>query len=151
MHGPCIPADIRRICLPLAALSALDLPRQDRLRCSYFRLYDRLKPPDTDSRQFPECRISVPVAASLLRGVSSTYIRQPMGMDARSMPTQEMVIRDGQPIWRVCGQGLCIEDASGIRAMTILRALCSSRGIELPSGGHQLPMRGPAEVDEPGV
>lgn len=72
-------------------------------------------------------------------------------MDTRSMPTQEVVIRDGQPIWRVCGQGLCVEDRSGTRALSAFRALCASRGIELPSGGHTLPWRGPSEVDEPGV
>lgn len=72
-------------------------------------------------------------------------------MDIRSCPTQEVVIRDGQPIWRVCGQGLCVEEASGVRAMSAFRALASSRGITLPSGEPELPWRGPCEVDEPGV
>jgi hypothetical protein len=72
-------------------------------------------------------------------------------MDTRRMPTQELVIRNGQAVWRVCAQGLCVEDASGVRAMAVFRELATSRGIELPSAGQELPWRGPSEVDEPGV
>lgn len=71
-------------------------------------------------------------------------------MDTRNLPTREVVVRNGQPIWRVCGQGLCVEDASGTRATSAFEALCLSRGITLPSG-PQRPCRGPSEVDEPGV
>lgn len=67
------------------------------------------------------------------------------------MPTQELVIRNGQAIWRVCAQGLCVEDASGVRAMSAFKALCQSRGISLPETGATLPFRGPSDVDEPGV
>lgn len=72
-------------------------------------------------------------------------------MDARNLPTREVVIRDGQPIWRVCGGGICVEEHSGVRAMEALRAMALSHGIELPAGCPSLPMRGPSEVDEPGV
>jgi hypothetical protein len=72
-------------------------------------------------------------------------------MDFRRLPTQELVIRDGQPIWRVCGQGYCVEDPSGTRAMASFKALCLSRGIEPSCDGPELPCRGPSEADEPGV
>lgn len=72
-------------------------------------------------------------------------------MDTRQLPTTEVVIRDGQPVWRVCGGGLCVENQSGIRAMTTFRAMAVSHGIELPSSSPSLPWRGPSEVDEPGV
>jgi hypothetical protein len=72
-------------------------------------------------------------------------------MDTRSLPTQEVVIRDGQPVWRVCGAGLCVEDASGTRAMSAFRALCLSRGIEAPCIDPIMPCRGPFESDEAGV
>lgn len=72
-------------------------------------------------------------------------------MDYRNMPELEVVIRDGQPIWRVCGMGLCVEDGSGTRAAEVFDALCRSRGVELPRFGEYRPHRGPCEVDEPGV
>jgi hypothetical protein len=72
-------------------------------------------------------------------------------MDLRQLPTQEIIIRDGQPIWRVCGQGYCVENASGTRAMAAFKALCLSRGIEAPCDGPVMPCRGPSESDEPGV
>lgn len=71
--------------------------------------------------------------------------------DGRELPTTELVIRDGQAIWRVCGQGLCVEDASGTRAAAEFEALFRSRGLEPPARGLTLPERGPSEVDEPGV
>jgi hypothetical protein len=73
------------------------------------------------------------------------------GMDIRQLPTTEVVIRNGQPVWRVCGAGLCIEDQSGIRAMAAFRALCISRGLSPSCDGPELPCRGPSESDEPGV
>lgn len=77
-------------------------------------------------------------------------------MDTRQLPTQEVIIRGGQPIWRVCGQGMCVEDSSGTRAMAAFRALCASRGLTVPRCGPPehglcLPCRGPSQVDEPGV
>lgn len=65
-------------------------------------------------------------------------------------PTVEVVIRNGQPIWQVCGAGLCVEEKSGSRAMDAFRALCCSRGITPPTGAAP-PYRGPSEVDEPGL
>lgn len=72
------------------------------------------------------------------------------GMDTRDLPTREVVIRDGQPVWRVCTRDLCVEDRSGQRAASMFEALCASRGIQLPTGDAP-PARGPSEVDEPGV
>jgi hypothetical protein len=75
-----------------------------------------------------------------------------MGMDEfRALPTQEVIIREGQPIWRVCGAGLCVEDRSGTKAMAAFQALCVSRGIEPPTRGPHVPCRGPSESTEPGV
>ena len=86
-----------------------------------------------------------------IRCIPANYPSRCLVMDVRTLPTQELVIRDGQPIWRVCGQGYCVEDASGTRAMAAFRALCSSRGIEAPCTGPVMPCRGPSESDEPGV
>jgi hypothetical protein len=69
----------------------------------------------------------------------------------RDLPTWEVVIRNGQPIWRVCGAGVCVEAGSGSRALADFEALCRTHGIEPPRGGPSLPERGPSEVDEPGV
>lgn len=71
-------------------------------------------------------------------------------MDTRDLPTREVVIRDGQPIWRICTRDLCVENRSGHRADDEFRALCVSKGIEIPAGDAP-PARGPSEVDEPGV
>jgi hypothetical protein len=67
------------------------------------------------------------------------------------LPTWEVVARNGQLWWRVCGGGICVEDTCGERARSEFEALCRSMGIEPPRGGPSLPERGPSEVDEPGV
>ena len=67
------------------------------------------------------------------------------------LPTWEVVPRDGRLVWRVCGAGLCVEEPSGSRALAEFEALCRSHGIEPPRSGPTLPVRGPSEVDEPGV
>lgn len=67
------------------------------------------------------------------------------------LPTQEVVARDGEPIWRVCWAGECVEARGGTEAMEKLRDTFARRGIELPRHGPALPQRGPSEVDEPGV
>ena len=67
-------------------------------------------------------------------------------MDTRNLLTQEVVIRDGQPIWRVCGDGICVEHPSGTRAMEMYRALRHPPAIDPIA-----PCRGPSECDEPGV
>lgn len=66
------------------------------------------------------------------------------------LPTIEVVIRDGQPIWRVCALGMCVEEASGERAHERLRDLCLARGVEATPSCCP-PRRGPCESDEPGV
>lgn len=81
----------------------------------------------------------------------ATYATSTGRMDIRKLPTQEMIIRDGQAIWQVCGAGMCVEDASGTRAMATFRALCAGRGITPPCANPELPCRGPDESDEPGV
>ena len=72
-------------------------------------------------------------------------------MDSRSLPTREVVIRNGQPVWRICGQGLCVEDSSGTRAQADFEALCLSMGADPPIWGPCQPERDPSEVDEPGI
>ena len=68
------------------------------------------------------------------------------------LPTWEVVPRGGQLVWRVCGpDGLCVEECSGNRAQVRFESECRSRGLSLPRGGPSQPMRGPCEVDEPGV
>lgn len=80
---------------------------------------------------------------------TATYATRPAAMDSRRMPTREMVINaQGQPVWRVCGMGLCIETGSGVTAQAEFEALCLSMGLEPPT---EPPRRGPSEVDEPGV
>ena len=69
----------------------------------------------------------------------------------RALPTQEVIIREGQLIWRVCGAGLCVENCSGTRAMAEFRSLCARHGIEPPTRGPHVPCRGPSESTEPGV
>lgn len=70
--------------------------------------------------------------------------------DFRALPTQEVIIRHGEPIWRVCGHGLCVEDRSGTKVMAAFRAECIRQGIE-PPAGPSMPCRGPSESTEPGV
>lgn len=85
-----------------------------------------------------------------IRSIAATYATRPAAMDTRRLPTREVVIRDGQPVWRICGMGICVEDTSGTRAAAEFDALCLSMGIDPPSR-QGLPERGPSEVDEPGV
>jgi hypothetical protein len=61
-----------------------------------------------------------------------------------------VISADGQPIWRVCGGGICVETGSGTRAQAELEALCVSMGLD-PAAADDQPRRGPFEVDEPGV
>lgn len=82
---------------------------------------------------------------------TATYATRRVAMDSRQLPTREMVINaDGQPVWRICGMGLCLETGSGSTAQAEFEALCRSMGIEPPRGPLE-PTRGPSEVDEPGV
>lgn len=66
------------------------------------------------------------------------------------LPTTELVIRDGVPLWLVQGGGVVVEHGDGTAAVALFRQECQRRGLQLPSGNEQ-PRRGPSEVDEPGV
>jgi hypothetical protein len=66
------------------------------------------------------------------------------------LPTTELIIRDGRPIWLIeCG-GVTVEHSDRHTAAEQFSAECQRRGLQLPDGGQQ-PRRGPSEVDEPGV
>lgn len=60
--------------------------------------------------------------------------------------TQEMVIIDSQPTWRVCCGNLCVEDRSGTLAHQALHAKAREHGVELPSSS---PRRPPAPGPDP--
>jgi hypothetical protein len=66
------------------------------------------------------------------------------------LPTTEMVIENGQPIWLVSGAGIEVRHPGGRAALELFHRECKNRGLLLPGGGEQ-PRRGPTEVDEPGV
>jgi hypothetical protein len=85
------------------------------------------------------------------RPVRKPCIRHTEGMNFRGLPTTEVVIRDGQPVWRVCGQGVCVEDRSGTQALAAYNALCQAQGKPTTGCSGNAPCRGPCEVDEPGV
>ena len=66
------------------------------------------------------------------------------------LPTTELVIRDGIPVWLVQGGGVEAWADDWRTAEAMFCQSCESRGLQLPGGGEQ-PRRGPSEVDEPGV
>jgi hypothetical protein len=66
------------------------------------------------------------------------------------LPTTELIIRNGVPVWLVQGSGVAVEHEDGCTAERLFRRECRRRGVRLPSGGEQ-PRRGPSDVDEPGV
>jgi hypothetical protein len=66
------------------------------------------------------------------------------------LPTTELVIRDGIPVWLVQGGGVQAVDRDRRTAEAQFALECQRRGLQLPSGNEQ-PRRGPSEVDEPGV
>ena len=66
------------------------------------------------------------------------------------LPTTELIIRNGVPVWLVQGSGVAVEHSDGFTAERLFRRECRRRGVRLPSGGEQ-PRRGPSDVDEPGV
>jgi len=71
--------------------------------------------------------------------------------DHSKLPSLEVVIRNGSPVWRVCGMGLCVEDRSGVRAQKAFRDLCFTKGLRPSVSDDTAPCRGPSEVDEPGL
>jgi hypothetical protein len=66
------------------------------------------------------------------------------------LPTTELVIRDGAPVWLVQGGGVEVSSSDRHTAATLFIHECQRRGLQLP-GGNVQPRRGPSEVDEPGV
>ena len=66
------------------------------------------------------------------------------------LPTTELVIRDGIPVWLVQGGGVEAAHSDRHAAAAQFAQECQRRGLQLPSGNEQ-PRRGPSEVDEPGV
>ncbi len=71
-------------------------------------------------------------------------------MDHLPLPTTELVIRDGIPVWLVQGGGVEAVAEDRRTAAAQFARECQRRGLQLPSGNEQ-PRRGPSEVDEPGV
>jgi hypothetical protein len=66
------------------------------------------------------------------------------------LPTTELIIRNGQPLWLVQGDGVEVLHPDGVTAVRLFNQECQHRSLKLPSGGQQ-PRRGPSECDEPGV
>ena len=66
------------------------------------------------------------------------------------LPTTELVIRDGVPVWLMQGGGVEVTAADRHTAAAQFAQECQRRGLQLPAGSEQ-PRRGPSECDEPGV
>ena len=66
------------------------------------------------------------------------------------LPTTELVIRDGIPVWLIQGGGVESVSTDRQAAAAAFTLECQRRGLQLP-GGNEQPRRGPSEVDEPGV
>jgi uncharacterized SAM-binding protein YcdF (DUF218 family) len=66
------------------------------------------------------------------------------------LPTTELVIRDGAPVWLVQGGGVSVAHGDRHTAAAQFARECQRRGLQL-SGGSEQPRRGPSECDEPGV
>jgi hypothetical protein len=47
-------------------------------------------------------------------------------------PLIEVVTINGEPIWQVCGSGICTRHRAGSRALESFWAQCSKQGIEMP-------------------
>lgn len=71
--------------------------------------------------------------------------------------TQEIVVRDGEPVWRLCLGSRCVEERSGLLALQGLRQLAESEGLEISRDGlqcRQAPTIGPdpdGPYGEPGT
>jgi len=66
------------------------------------------------------------------------------------LPTTELIIRDGQPVWLVQGGGMEAAHADPMAAMRMFREEAQRRSLRFSDRGPW-PRRGPSEVDEPGV
>jgi hypothetical protein len=60
------------------------------------------------------------------------------------VPVLEVVVSDGEPIWRLCAGEHCVESKSGPEAWLKLQRLCCDAGITLP-----LPLEGPGPAPGP--
>ncbi len=47
-------------------------------------------------------------------------------------PMIEVVQVNGEPIWQVCGSGICTRHRVGSRALESFWAQCKQQGVELP-------------------
>ena len=47
-------------------------------------------------------------------------------------PMIEVVQVNGEPIWQVCGSGICTRHKAGSRALESFWAQCSKQGLEAP-------------------
>jgi hypothetical protein len=54
------------------------------------------------------------------------------GMPQSVYPLIEVVIENGEPVWQVCGGGLCVRNRAGARALELFYAQCHSKGLAVP-------------------
>jgi hypothetical protein len=47
-------------------------------------------------------------------------------------PVIEVIVDNGEPIWQVCGSGVCSRHRSGARALELFYAKCHAKGVTLP-------------------
>ena len=47
-------------------------------------------------------------------------------------PMIEVVQVNGEPIWQVCGSGICTRHRAGNRALESFWAQCKQQGVEVP-------------------
>lgn len=66
--------------------------------------------------------------------------------------SREVVIRNGEPVWRICKNDVCVECASGTKAAGVLDAIEATLGHGF-SRHKSLgkPERGPDMTPDPGV
>lgn len=70
------------------------------------------------------------------------------------LPVQEMVIRNGQPLWRLTYGPVVVEGPSGVRVARLLQEECLARGLMIPPPGRHAPFPGPdpdGPFGEPGT
>jgi len=67
------------------------------------------------------------------------------------VPVLEVVVSNGEPIWRLCAGDLCAESRSGAEAWLKLLILCRDAGITLATTGIARPAVGPPPLPDPGV
>lgn len=55
------------------------------------------------------------------------------GMPQSVYPVIEVVIVNGEPMWQVCGGGVCVRNKAGKRALEMFWAVCQSKGLQVPN------------------